>query len=659
MARHGLAVFLTVAAPFRGYAGRKVFWVERGSLLNTVAGALKSWGSAAAVVVAASFIVAGLLSCKQRDEGTEASPQAVGSGAKPYDVVFAQCFAPQGNGGNWAATLGWLSETIHLRLLEADIMAKQGKKVGLHFGCMVGGSSGSVATSVLSAILSNGHLLPGKGSQSVVSIDEARTILRAVRLVAQSADYNLTELVRFFGQVAWNESRATLRGTIGRVFTGSKPGWWDSQSGTVNPKHLLTDFATSLHFAATMTPEVLNRTISSALKGDQLQAYTKRGVSRAAELPEFADLDKVPRRSSPDGAVLAAAFARQSDFLQQLADNLVSKQFLPLEYKSRHLRDLSRNGPPYRLKETLDRPLGEGLCTITMAALRKSPKDGATQPKYEHLAPVVFCGEATARMLLESPVYRELVTKGHPYAARFVIAVVPTLRAGIVPSIREPNLMPPLSSPLGSGDLEVTRFYSPAWDKEAHGSLTFKLLDANKVTIGSQVITPHLAVAGGFPDRRISAWMASVFFLSNTAKRLAPLAREVRSNFALFGRDNSRATPAFHKNAVRNVFSSAASGEQNLKDWLTFADSWCDTMGSRLLQESKARVENVILDWEVSRLPAAQKPGGASNLLVVKAINATRTQAGRHLAGLRVVFDPEVDSRHVPRPAPTTPCKEM
>jgi hypothetical protein len=297
-----------------------------------------------------------------------------------------------------------------------------------------------------------------------------------------------------------------------------------------------------------------------------------------------------------------------------------------------------------------------------MASLLKSEAETSRQPRYEELSPVVFCSEATARAILSSKTYQQKIKDSAPYVTRFVVAVVPTMRGAIVPSIREPALMPPLSGQLAGadgGELEVTKFYSPKWDRQFRGALTFQLFDARSVEAPPGMpVAPYLAVGGGFPDRRISAWMASLFFVHNIESKLRPLAGEVRTNFAIFGRANVRGATEFHKNAVQNVFSSGASGDNNLEDWLSFADAWCSTMVQDMQRSFKTRLDNVTLDWEVSKLPAAQTPGGASNLLLVKAINATRTQAGRHLAGLRVVFDPEVESHHVPTLATPHPCAE-
>jgi hypothetical protein len=221
-------------------------------------------------------------------------------------------------------------------------------------------------------------------------------------------------------------------------------------------------------------------------------------------------------------------------------------------------------------------------------------------------------------------------------------------------------MMTPLRSRLADDELEVREFYFPAMDKELNGSFTFTPINARQVKHGMTEFVPHLGVAGGFPDRRISAWIASYFLVDAVTGHLSAKASDVRTTLSLFGRDNQRSAPAFHKNAVKNVFSASASeGDQNLADWMSFSDSFCDTMGSHIENTLKGKIENVIVDWEVSKLPAAQKPGGASRLLVVRAVNATRTQTHSFEKNMKLVFDPLIRTELSSRILRPNPCKEQ
>jgi hypothetical protein len=205
-----------------------------------------------------------LSGCKipSRQESTELQV------SRSYDVILAHCFSPQGNGGNWASLLGWVSEEINLRVSEARRLASQGKSVGIYVGCMTGGSSGSVSSATLSTLLANGNLFQGKNSQSILTADEAELLVRAVRYVALSSDLNFGELVKFFGQafktavLASIDSSKLVR-SFGSQHGQGSPQWWSGAA--VDGDAILVDFSTSLHLAATMTKELLEEPITTVL----------------------------------------------------------------------------------------------------------------------------------------------------------------------------------------------------------------------------------------------------------------------------------------------------------------------------------------------------------------------------------------------------------
>ncbi|MBM3382673.1 MAG: hypothetical protein FJY29_09570 [Betaproteobacteria bacterium] len=600
-----------------------------------------------------------LTACKRN---TDAQPN-VQSNTKSYDVVFAQCLAPQGNGGNYAATLTWVGEQIHVRIAEAKSLAQKGKRVGIYVGCMLGGSSGSVTAAVLSAILSNKNLLPSKTSQDILSIDEATLIANSMRYVAFSVDLNLHELVRFFGQAFWTQgsnfiNQNALKPLISNLFGNDTPHWW--KGATVDASKVLVDFAATIHLASTLTPQLVNKTISSAIANAELKAYRERGVRYVHELPEFESLKEIEATTSQSHEELSIGLHKQTQFIGQAADHFVAKQFSLSDYARRHLVDLGPNGGNYKLKKTIDASLATGICTITMAALVRSKEALQNQPMYRNLNPVVFCSKQTIDRILASALYRKHIAEGHPFATRFILAAVPTIRGGIAPSIREPNLMTPLRSRLANDELEVSEFYYPTMDKELNGSFTFTPMNARQVKKGTNEFVPHLGVAGGFPDRRITAWIASYFLVDAVTGHLAAKSAEVRTTLSLLGRANLRSAPAFHKNAVKNVFSaSATDGDQNLADWMNFADSFCETMGSHIEKRLNGKIENVTVDWDVTKLPAAQKPGGASKLLVVRTINATRTQTHSSEKNTKLVFDPLIKTERGSRQFQPNPCKEQ
>jgi hypothetical protein len=592
-----------------------------------------------------------LAACKTQNYQEASQVQS----ANQVDVVLAHCFAPQGNGGHWASLLGWISEEINLRVSEGKALESEGKSVGIYLGCYTAGSSGSVGGAVLSAILANKSLFPSKNSQSIFTLSEAELVVRAINYTALASDLNFREIVRFFGQAI--QSNIVAEFAKRKIIPNQEPTWWDG--ATVKADHIFTDFTTSVHLASTMTKELLFEPVASYLTPEENEEYAQLKVKYLTDTPRFNSISDIPKSTTSRGKILASAYAKQSQAIGRNADNFVAKQFQLNEYAKRHAVNLGPNGPDYILKRTLEKPLEDGVCSILLGLLAKNKEKLAEVPSYPEMNPIVFCNKKTIERILNSDLYRSHIENSHPFASKYIFAVVPNIRGSIYPSVREPMLMKTLTSPFGSGELEVSQFYFPAWDFEKNGKFTFDFMDAKNVSISEESFVPYLGVGGGFPDRRISAWPASYFYADVLKGDLSRLGRNVKVTFGLYGRDNGRATEAFHKMVVRKVFSrSPAEGQTNLNNWMAFMDSWCDTMGDHLEKIHQAKIENITVDWEMSKIPAAQTPGGLSKLLLVKSINAVRTQAGDKLKSHEVSFDPVVESNHVPLLNTPNTCKE-
>ena len=116
---------------------------------------------------------------------------------------------------------------------------------------------------------------------------------------------------------------------------------------------------------------------------------------------------------------------------------------------------------------------------------------------------------------------------------------------------------------------------------------------------------------------------------------------EIHLFVTIFGKPDSKSTTTFAMNAVKTVFSTPDTAEKNASDWELFQKTWCDDLG-RAFGQGKSRVETVALNWDVTKIPAAQSGNG--HKLVSKGINATRhqigAQIGRLTSEISVVFDP-------------------
>ena len=79
------------------------------------------------------------------------------------DKVFVQCAVVQGNGYNWASTLGWLAAQVELVALRARAFeaSEPARRAAIDLSCFVGSSSGGFVAAVMDNLLSNGSVRDG------------------------------------------------------------------------------------------------------------------------------------------------------------------------------------------------------------------------------------------------------------------------------------------------------------------------------------------------------------------------------------------------------------------------------------------------------------------------------------------------------------------
>src|SRR5688572_221200 len=62
--------------------------------------------------------------------------------SEDYRKVFVQCAVAQGNGFNWAATIGWLAGTVRqLADKASELESKHATRAGVDVSCFTGSSS--------------------------------------------------------------------------------------------------------------------------------------------------------------------------------------------------------------------------------------------------------------------------------------------------------------------------------------------------------------------------------------------------------------------------------------------------------------------------------------------------------------------------------------
>jgi hypothetical protein len=188
-------------------------------------------------------------------------------------------------------------------------------------------------------------------------------------------------------------------------------------------------------------------------------------------------------------------------------------------------------------------------------------------------------------------------------------------------------MMSELIGEVGSKRIELNSFYDPA----IH------------MAPGRNAFNGHaVAVLGGWPDRRISAWLASYYLLNNVEK-LRAQGYEVKGYISMFGKPDNRLVDKFDTRSIKNIFSSDPKDAiKNVADWFDFQDNYCSSFLPRF-KERSVEDETVAFNWDISKMPAAQS--GNSRFLTAMSINATELQ-NPHRIG-RFVFDTYADDGYI------------
>jgi hypothetical protein len=330
--------------------------------------------------------------------------------------VFVSCAAAQGNGFNWAATLGWMAAEAELAAARAAAWAgaRPDRRAAVDLRCFTGSSSGAFAAAVLDALLSNPRLVSGRAGRGLATPAEAGEIGRALLFLALSADFRgevvplaLDRLLSRLGLLERGDDAERLRpwrglGSAGRIQT------------------------TAAHW------------IAGAEHYDP--AWFADLIATIGPLPFR---DHPARLAGPDGEAdddLRAA-ARQARRI--LGDRLG--------------RDRATLGPP-----------GEGICVTALVApaIRE-----ATLP-FAALDLVHACGAETVARLAASADLARWLEAAPASGARMLLATAPDWRTMIGLSSREPGLITPLSGPLDAPPIGLEaplRFDRTGFAPEAGG----------------------------------------------------------------------------------------------------------------------------------------------------------------------------------------------
>lgn len=408
------------------------------------------------------------------------------------DKIFVQCAVAQGNGYNWAATLAWLAGQVELAAIRAaEYEAAEGGVAALDLGCMTGSSSGAAVTALFDHLLANERVAPGTPGwpPAWIDVDEARKVSQALMFLAFSSNFR-------------GEFRQLILPGIG-AFTGlgdreSNATGGDYWRGTSSPEPNIAIFGEWIRGAGLYEPDWW----------EALFATDATAIPIVTGAPDALDDMQGPAAS----AALSRTAARARDILDAALDAL----------------------PPGDAEGF--RPIGDGFCATGLAVA----SDTAPPFDYDDLRLILICNPATARTLAASADLADWLGASGQMADRFVLAEASEWPVVLNISLREPELMTPLSGvvtepPIGLSGLR-------AFDGKALAP----------VVAGDPVV-----VLGGFADPRLQAWGPTAL-LADRLGWLAEGEAGADGRIAIFGRVEDRGNPqeSFAQQSMVTYFAS-------------------------------------------------------------------------------------------------------
>jgi hypothetical protein len=480
--------------------------------------------------------------------------------------VVQLCHTSQGNGFNWAASHGWLSESFAWQARNEPGGAQD--KVLFDIQCMAGSSSAAGTTVLLSALLENPRLgwSMSPPDPRRFSASDLLILSRALRLIALAADFGIDEQIGFAARYALPEDR-------------SDRNWWPSRYGTDLIRHTL---ARRILFASLLEKEDLERTIPD-------EDVFSSDTNKVTDILEFDDAALVPQPGTN-------LYDRASRFLA--GQRRAAIQI----YNQRLGRDVwSWNGRADRYLRTT--PVSYGFLTSAFALVQPRAADGSVRPDalppaFTRLRKLVIANRATIESIINSAAYRKSVQEGGDDILNFVFVEVTHKDALLQLSQAEPENERRLVGTAAA--LGIQSIYDPRADQDG----SFKLSSAEDT---------GFIIAGGWTNPETTAWPLVHLQLAN-AEAAASQGKETGAAFLRFGKEGR--TASFPKKVLKTYFYRNEDGtipdnpEANLQKYLDAyyfdSDHFINRFESLFAAaQIPFTTEKVTFNWDISSRPAA------------------------------------------------------
>lgn len=523
---------------------------------------------------------------------------AVGLNAQAkYSKVFVQCAVVQGNGFNWASTLGWLSGEVAQMADKAYTFQHNhpGKTAGVDLSCLTGSSSGSFVAALMDRLLRNPNIT-GR-------TDDRRKVLTPEQTARASQALHFLSLATHFrsellGIAIQGKSPESIRNTFLRVVSAAEhyhPSW--------NDQHIIQ-----------LPVFNSNEGKEGVTPNSSKDVYRANQLRKAFGISQVTSAPYLPNRNSMD------SLSRQDKrLLDEMMQQLMQESKDVLDHEMR------------RINKKANSVVGDDFCVTAFII----PKPNRS---YDKLKIAYICNQKTYKKLASSSSFKKILSQSQWMQHRLLLGWTSHWNESLNVSMREPGLMAELA---GSID---------------HIGIKGLIGINGKSTYSYRLRNQKHIVIGGFPGPRMQAWAASAL-LQERMQNLRGQGIPVEGRLVIFGRTEERDNPtsSFAQKTITQLFTDANVEEltPTLRDYYQWQDDFC-RVTDRLPQD--IIVDFYRMDWNLpGKNPAAMN--NASYLLTAKGLNLVQIQTNfkKHqkvspMHPFALAFDKIDDLRFVPEP---------
>ena len=550
-----------------------------------------------------------------------------------FDRVNLLGFALQGNGGNYAATLSAIAESLDIHAERAiKLENQQNIRIGFMFPSFVGASSGSLVVSLASSLVKNELLFTELHNNRIFMPIEVQTLARAFRYLAFVADETLFERLMFVTK----SGLSMLRGRVGidqlsyqfgRLFDPAEhPNWWNNS--IARSEAVLYDFTKIIFLAQNLNKQMLlERVHAVGLTRKYRNLARKSGWYYVSDLPIHER-----GKENPEGAMQLAAKVAQhirAKSEERVKEAIMEQKYFPLLRHLINYDDPNRDSQHPLKKAMINNELADGFVTATFVLWKEDLKesDVAKLPNYldQDLRPMVFANPQTAHKIKQH--YNGNKFDCHEKNA--LVAAISHIHGALLPSTKEPEL------------LEVHAGY--ANDSEKYSIKRIWDLENKKefVIHADMSLSPWIGTLGGFINAASMARLAALQ-LYIKGKELSDInysGPEFRSHLLIVGKPRKKGLVDFAQKKIEQLFSDGDPGiaKRNIRAVEQHANY---DIERTIDYQEKSKQSGILssanrlgIYWDISgTIPAAQ--AGKSYQLVYLIANEVRKQldSGNHMS---------------------------